>query len=228
HFRFDKWIVINIPSASLRYYEYDSCRISCRVVVGKPSTRTPRFAASCNEVILYPYWNVPRSIAVKELLPLFKRIPSLPDSLEMQLLDASGRTVDLHTVQWASLSKTNFPYSIRQSTGCHNALGVVKFNLTSPYSVYLHDTNVKSAFRSSYRYYSHGCIRIEQPIRLAEALLPGQVDTSFLLACYRDLKPVTIRLPDPVPVFVIYAMAGHDASGNLTLFRDIYHLYGRQ
>lgn len=225
HFRFPQWVVINIPSAMLRYYEYDSCVLQAKVVVGKPSTRTPRFAASCDEVILYPYWNVPRSIAVKELLPLFKSLPTLFDSLDMQLINASGRVVDRHTINWSSLSKTSFPYSIRQGTGCNNALGVVKFNLTSPYAVYLHDTNVKSAFRSSYRYYSHGCIRVEKPVELAETLLPGQVDSNFLRACYRDLRPITIRLTSPVPVFVVYATAGTDAGGRVAFYRDIYRLH---
>ena len=75
HFNFEKYIVVNIASATLRYYEYDSMKLRMKVVVGKPSTKTPRFAAHCNQVILYPYWNVPASIALKELLPRFKRNP---------------------------------------------------------------------------------------------------------------------------------------------------------
>ncbi|HSC36924.1 MAG TPA: L,D-transpeptidase family protein [Chitinophagaceae bacterium] len=224
HFKFDKWVEINIAAATLRYCEYDSIKIRAKVVVGKPSTRTPRFAAYCNQVVLYPYWNVPHSIAVKELLPIFKRLPFLVDSLDMRVLDAAGHTVDPHSLDWASFSQAYFPYSVRQSTGCNNALGVVKFNLNSPYDVYMHDTNLKSAFSSVYRYYSHGCIRVEKPVELATALLPGRIDSAFLRACYKDLRPISIDLEAPVPVFVVYATAVADSTGKVSFYRDIYHL----
>ena len=224
HFKFEKCVVINIASATFRYYESDSLQLASKVVVGKPSTRTPRFAAWCNEVVLYPYWNVPRSIAVKELLPLFKRIPSLIDTLDMQVLNELGVVIDHHALNWASFSPAWFPFRVRQATGCNNALGVVKFNLISPYSVYMHDTNLKSAFLTAYRYYSHGCIRVENPVGLAGRLLPRQVDSSFLKACYKDQLPVTLRLDNPVPVFVVYATAEANLAGIVSYYRDIYHL----
>ena len=224
HFKFEKYIVINIASTTLRYYESDSLILTAKVVAGKPSTRTPRFAAYCNEAILYPYWNVPRSIAIKELLPLFKRIPSLIDTLDMQVLNESGVVVDHHDLNWSSFSPAWFPYRVRQSTGCNNALGVVKFNLTSPYAVYMHDTNLKSTFSSAYRFYSHGCIRVEDPVELAIRLLPDQVDSSFLKACYKNLLPVTLRLDNPVPVFVVYTTVEANPAGKISYFRDIYHL----
>ena len=146
HFKFDKWIVVNIASATLRYYEVDSIKLRMKVVVGKPSTKTPRIAAYCNQVILYPYWNVPASIALNELLPEFKRDPGDVDALNMQVLDLKGNIIDHHKLNWKNYSRNYFPFRIRQSTGCDNSLGVMKFNLTSPFSVYLHDTNNKVAF----------------------------------------------------------------------------------
>ena len=172
HFNFEKYIVVNIASATLRYYEYDSMKLRMKVVVGKPSTKTPRFAAHCNQVILYPYWNVPASITLNELLPKFKRDPQQVDELSMQLIDGKGNIIDHHKLNWRNYSKSYFPFRLRQSTGCDNSLGVIKFNLTSPLGVYLHDTNNKVAFMSGLRYYSHGCIRIEEPIELANYLLP--------------------------------------------------------
>lgn len=222
HFKFEKWIVVNIASATLRYYEYDSIKLRMKVVVGKPSTRTPRFAAHCNEVILYPYWNVPSSIARNELLPQFRRNPGDVDALNMQVLDLKGNIIDHHKLNWKNYSRNYFPFLIRQSTGCDNSLGVIKFNLTSPFSVYLHDTNNKNAFLSGLRYYSHGCIRIQEPIALANYLLPGKIDSTFLESCLKDQQPVTLNLSKQVPVFVIYQTAETDISGKLQYYKDVY------
>jgi murein L,D-transpeptidase YcbB/YkuD len=161
HFGFEKYIVVNIPSASLYYYQSDSLALSMRAILGKTSTRTPRFAAYCNQVVLYPYWYVPTSIAVNELLPKFRRNPSLIDAMNMQVLDKAGKIISPSKINWGSLTRQNFPYQFRQSTGCDNSLGIIKFNLTSPFSIFMHDTNNKALFASDKRFYSHGCIRIE-------------------------------------------------------------------
>jgi murein L,D-transpeptidase YcbB/YkuD len=224
HFPLPKCIVVNIASAYLRYYENDSVKLLMKVVVGKPSTPTPRFAAYCDQVILYPYWNVPRNITLNELLPQFKRNPSSIDAMNMQVIDANGKIINHYKLNWSSFSSKYFPYSLRQSTGCDNALGVIKFNLTSPYGVFLHDTNNKTAFFSGYRYYSHGCIRIEQPMELANYLLQNRIDTTFLQACYREQKPVPLIPDAAVPVFVVYMPAEVYLSGRIMYYKDVYSL----
>lgn len=224
HFKFEKWIVVNIASATLRYYEFDSLKLNMKVVVGKPSTKTPRFAAHCNQVILYPYWNVPSSIALNELLPMFKRNPSNVDNLNMQIIDAKGNIVNHHKLNWKSYSRAYFPFRVRQSTGCDNSLGVIKFNLTSPYSVYLHDTNYKGAFTLSSRYLSHGCIRLEKLMELANYLLPQKINNEFLESCLKDQQPVALDLASLVPVFVIYQNAEVDVAGKISYFKDVYDL----
>ena len=224
HFKLNKYIVVNIASAYLRYYEYDSVILLMKVVVGKPSTPTPRFAANSNQVILYPYWNVPRSITLNELLPKFKSNPSTIDAMNMQVIDANGKVMNYNKLNWSSFNKQYFPYSLRQSTGCDNALGVIKFNITSPYGVYLHDTNNNDAFLSAYRYFSHGCIRIEQPIELGNLLLNNRLDTAFLQACYRDKKPIPLTLDTAIPVFVVYMPAEVYPSGKIVYYKDIYNL----
>ncbi len=221
HFRFNRFILVNIASTQLKYYSVDFPLLEMKIVAGKPSTRTPRFAAYVDQIIFYPYWHVPKSIAVNELLPACKKNPAILKAMNIQVLNANGAVVDAQSVPWASLSKGNFPYQFRQGTGCDNALGVIKFNLTSPYSVYLHDTNLKSAFASSQRYFSHGCIRIEKPVELAELLIPGKVDSSFLHACVKGQKPKIVSLQEPVPIFVLYMTA--DVSGtSITYYPDIY------
>jgi murein L,D-transpeptidase YcbB/YkuD len=222
HFRFQKFIVVNAGSALLKYYEGNDKKLEMKVVVGKPSTRTPRFAAYCNEVILYPYWNVPYSIATKEILPKAKKDISVLDAMDLQMINKSGAIVNPRSINWAGLSAGNFPYRLRQSTGCDNALGVLKFNLTAPYAVYLHDTDVKSVFKSKRRYFSHGCIRVERPMDLANYLLPERVDEKFLEACVKDQKPVVKQLKEPVPVFVIYTTV--EVSDTVGYYPDTYKL----
>ena len=223
HHPFPRYIVVNIAAATLRYYEADTVRLDMRVVVGKPSTRTPRFAAWCDNVVLYPYWNVPRKIAVNEFLPIFQRAPGMVDVMNMQLLDNKGKIVDPFAIQWGRWNKQTFPYAMRQSTGCDNALGVLKFNMDSPYDIYMHDTNLKAAFLLSRRYLSHGCIRLEKPFELG-ALLDPRLDTSLLAAGLKDQRPQTLRIEQPVPVFVIYLTADVAADSTLAFHRDIYHL----
>lgn len=223
HFQFEKCIVINIASATLRYIEKDSVLLEMKIVAGKPNTPTPRFAARCNEVILYPYWNVPQSIAVKEILPAVKVAAGVLELLNMQVIDKNGTVVNPNKVKWSAYNAKNFPYRFRQSTGCDNALGIIKFNLTSPYSVYLHDTNLKSAFSASKRYLSHGCIRLEKPVELANYLLTEQLDSKFLAACLKNQRPVHVPLQQEIPVFVVYATAAVN-SGRAVFYDDIYQL----
>ena len=224
HFNFEKYIVVNIPSASLKYYEYDSLKLQMKLVVGKPSTKTPRFAAYCSQLILYPYWNVPTSIALKELLPKIKRNPKYIDQLNMQLINSGGEVVDHYKLNWSNYGSSYFPFRLRQSTGCDNSLGVIKFDLTSPFSVYLHDTNNKNAFLSSTRFLSHGCIRLEKPIDLANNVLFNKVDSKYLEACLKDQVPVPKNLVRPVPVFVIYQTAEMDVKNEIKFYKDIYGL----
>ncbi len=224
HFHFEKFIVVNIPSAILKYYQADTIALSMKVVTGKPSTKTPRFAAYCNEVVLYPYWNVPSSIALKEILPVIKAYPKTLKALHMQVLNSRGVIIHPEDIDWSKYSRNNFPYSFRQSTGCDNSLGVIKFNLTDPFSVYLHDTNNKLAFEKQERFLSHGCIRVEKPLELANSILPTPVDSSYIRACLKDQQPVLLQLDSPIPVFVIYSTVDLDINKEVEYYNDIYRL----
>ena len=223
HFKLDKFVVVNIPSASLGYYVNDSMQLQMKVVVGKPSTRTPRFATYCDKIILFPYWNVPHSIAVKEFLPIFKKTPAMVTIMNMQVLDNRGNIIPENEIKWSLYSKDYFPYRIRQSTGCDNALGVMKFNLTSPFDVYLHDTNIKSGFKSDHRFYSHGCIRLEKPFQLAEYFLGAPVDSNALLNPLNNQIPKTLSLLRSIPVFVVY-MTAEVKADQILFYQDIYSL----
>lgn len=224
HFNFEKFILVNIPSATLRYYESNVEVLFSRMIVGKPYKRTPRFDATCRQAILYPYWNVPQDITLRELVPKYKKSPALIDKENMQVLDANGKVIDPYSIKWSHYNNRNFPYRLRQSTGCDNSLGIIKFDLTSPFEVYLHDTNEKELFKSNNRYRSHGCMRVEKAIELGNYLLDNKLDTAFLQACIKGEKPITVPLEKPVPVFVVYLTAVLDDNGMVKYYSDVYHL----
>lgn len=224
HFNFKKFIVVNIPSATLKYYVNDTISLFSKMIVGKRSTRTPRFDATCREVVLYPYWNVPQDITARELFPKYKKSPALINEENMQVIDKKGNIINPASVKWSQYSGSTFPYRFRQSTGCDNSLGVIKFNLTTPFEVYLHDTNEKGLYKSNSRFRSHGCMRVEKAIELGNYLLNNKLDTVFLEECLKNEKPVTIPLENPIPVFVVYLTADINDSNKINYFEDVYHL----
>lgn len=221
-----EFILVNIPAARLQIVNQDSAQdLSMRVIVGKTGTPTPSFTAYISKVIAYPYWNVPFSIATKEMLPKIKKSISYLEANELQVTNNKGEILNPTTIDWASLSGKHFPYRIRQSTGCDNSLGVLKFDLNSPFSIYLHDTNARSLFARSNRFLSHGCIRVEKPMELANYILEDGLDsatTAKLNQCLKDEKPTEFKLKKNFPVLILYMMADIDAKGNLKFYRDIY------
>jgi hypothetical protein len=228
HFEIDRFLMVNIPGALLNYYQDGVSTISMRAIVGKSSTPTPRFASYCHRLILYPYWYVPASIAIGEYLSNIKKNPGWLDHRNMQLVDGQGRVVDHHRLNWRSFHAGYFPYTIRQSTGCDNALGVLKFDIETPYGVYLHDTNNKGAFLRPSRFLSHGCIRLEEPLLLGSRLLGGGLDTAYLQSCFYDKKPIFRPLSEPVAVFSLYWPASVEPDGRIQFWPDPYFLMGKR
>ncbi|WP_460975247.1 L,D-transpeptidase family protein [Spirosoma knui] len=220
----EKRVIVNVPAASLRLVDRQGkTLVSSRVIVGKPGTPTPYFTASLTDVVMYPYWNVPRSIMVKELLPKIKKNPlATLDAMKLQVIDRRGRVVDPVGIDW-SVSTGAFPYRLRQSTGCDNALGILKFTINNPYDIYLHDTNHRELFTQSNRWLSHGCIRVEKPVELANALLGyARLSPAYLTSCAKAMTPQTIRLPKAVPVLVIYNLLDIDDEGAVRVYKDVY------
>ncbi|MPR31858.1 L,D-transpeptidase family protein [Salmonirosea aquatica] len=217
-----KYIIVNVPSATLRVVDAQGVTLlDSRVAVGKSSTRTPGFAALVPSIILYPYWNVPHSITVKELLPKIRRNPAAQlEALNLQVIDGKGRAVDPVTIDWTT--KT-FPYRLRQSTGCDNALGLLKFQVTSPYAIFLHDTNNRSVFSREDRFLSHGCIRVEKPVELANILLGYEhFDDNYMETCPIDASPQSLILPRAIPVLVVYNVLDLDEAKVLRVYKDVY------
>jgi len=175
-------------------------------------------------LVLNPYWYVPRSIAVGEMLPILQRDPSY--ALRNGLRISRGRGVAVQrlepeTVDWDRMTASNFDVQIAQVPGRTNPLGVVKFYFQNPYNVYLHDTPNKALFERDKREFSHGCIRVEDSEFLAQHLLDGWEGEELenLIASGRNRQ---IVLDDPLPVFLLYWTAWVGDDGLLYLREDAY------
>ncbi|WP_165929581.1 L,D-transpeptidase family protein [Pseudocnuella soli] len=219
-------IVVNLPSASLQLYQNGEPVFDSKIIAGKPNTPTPTLSSTITEVILYPYWTVPQSIATKELLPKIKRNTSYLEQNNFQVLNRQGKLLDPHSINWQSLSASNFPYTIRQSTGCDNSLGLVKLNFANPFSVYLHDTPAKTLFNTYRRFYSHGCVRVAKAAELAAMVAKEhrfQIDSVLKAGCLHQQEPIVIAASQPMNVYIIYSTVWFDVNGRITFYDDVYN-----
>lgn len=223
----DQFVVVNIPAAELNVFDRKGTRLlPMDVIVGKPDRQTPCMATYVQNVVAYPYWNVPRKIALEEVLPRMQRNIAYVYNQNFQIIDEKEQEVDPEDVDWNSLSATNFPYRIRQASGCENSLGLLKFVLANPLAIYLHDTNSRDLFtQSANRWRSHGCVRVQKPVELANLVLGAKTFTpDFMNKCLIDQRPRQLAIPKRFPVFIAYNIADVDAGGKLTFYKDVYAL----
>jgi L,D-transpeptidase YcbB len=215
-----KHVWVNLPDFRAKINEGGKTIFETRVVIGKnvPDQRSPEFSDEMEHMVINPSWGVPRSIIVKEYLPLLRQNPNAVGHL--QVIDGRGRVVPRGSVDFSG----NFPYGLRQPPSDGNALGKVKFMFPNPYNIYLHDTPSKSLFDKEVRAYSHGCIRVADPFDLAHELLSWQTDnaeTEFEAALDTG-RETTVKLKEHLPVHLVYFTAYPDAKGRMTYRRDIY------
>ena len=196
------FININIPSFTLSAYDQDTLTFTMNVVVGKDVHQTVVFNGDIKYVVFCPYWNVPPSILKKEILPAIKKNP---DYLRKNNMEWNGN-------------------AIRHKPGPSNALGLVKFLFPNSHNIYLHDSPAKSLFHAQTRAFSHGCIRLADPKKLAVYLLKDdpQWPESKVSQAMKTGKEKYVTLKDPVPVFIGYLTAWVDQQGKLNTRKDIY------
>jgi hypothetical protein len=197
-------IVVNIPEAEIRYYQNNFLKLKMRAVVGKKLKPTPTIASYVTDVVSFPKWNVPRSIAVTEILPKVQLKENYLEQNNYEVVDAKGHVVDESILKWNTYDEKNFPYYFRQGAGSRNAMGTIKFELQNPFSIFLHATSMQTSFAKDYRFLSHGCVRVEKPFILADRLLKGEIDIKKLKSGKKNTETKTIRLPYKVPVFIVY------------------------
>jgi murein L,D-transpeptidase YcbB/YkuD len=215
---------VNVPQFEVILHRDGTIIHTTRVVVGKPANKTPIFADEIEHVIVNPYWNVPSSITTKEMWP---EIVSDPGSLTRQnyevfaRVDGRFREVDPLMVDWFTVNPKQI--QIRQRPGAGNALGNIKFMFPNSHDVYLHDTPSKSLFQRDYRAFSHGCVRVMNPMEFANALLTEEPDLS--VAKIKKLiggRETRLDMTRHIPVYITYFTAWVDEDGKLQLRTDVY------
>ena len=200
-------ILVNIPEFELHVMEGKKKAFDMKIVVGKEGHNTMMFTKTLNQIVFSPYWNVPPNIVKDEIL---KEIAKDPDYLEKEQMEVIGE-------------EDGIP-DIRQKPGSKNALGKVKFLFPNSYNIYFHDTPQKSLFSKDKRAFSHGCIRIAEPEKMARYLLRNDSDwdVTRIQQAMNSGKEKYVKLKDPVTVFITYFTAWVDEQGRLNFREDIY------
>jgi L,D-transpeptidase YcbB len=203
------YVVLNIPDFTLRVYRDDALYWQTRVVVGKPSTPTPILTETMKYITVNPTWNVPPSIVYNEYLPALQQDPTVLQRMGLRL--SQNRDGSIH---------------ISQPPGERNALGRIRFNFPNRFLVYQHDTPDKHLFAHDRRAYSHGCMRVQDPVRYAEIILslarPNDGYSQDRIRRMFGTAEHDIQLPTPIPVHLTYQTAFVDDAGKLQIREDLY------
>lgn len=219
-------VLVNIPSAQLKVYEGNKIKLQMRLILGKKSTPTKTLSTYIKQVTINPYWTVPRSIVLNEMLPKIKKDIGYLSRNHLEVLNSNYKPLNPYQINWHDLDLTNFPYTIRQSTGCENSLGILKLEFDSPFAIFLHDTPEKKLFSYKNRFYSHGCMRMEKPVEMGRLLLEDNlkaIDSIDLTKCYLHPKPIYIPLSKKIPLIVWYSQVDFDSNNNLLFYKNVYN-----
>lgn len=217
-------IFINIPSFMLQVVDSGRTILESKVIVGLPKKQTPQLTSIVECISIYPYWHVPRKIAIEEYLPAIRRDTSFLRRNHFEVLNSQGKILNPDSVAWSKFSRRYFPVSLRQREGTENALGVIKFLFNNPYAVFLHDTNAKRLFRAKVRAFSHGCIRMEKAEQLAHYLTTESIDkkSPTIEKYLKQRRQHIVNLANPISIYVRYFTCAV-SQGELITYSDLYN-----
>ena len=225
----EKYILVNIANFDLTAFMGGQEAFSFPVIVGKFQHQTPIFSDRIIYIDLNPYWNVPPSIAKNEELPKLRKDSHYLTKRHIRLFSgwgADAREMDSRSVDWRNVSTARMgQFKLRQDPGPWNALGQIKFVFPNKYDVYLHDTPTQNLFSRTQRDFSHGCIRVSDPLKLADFVLSshaGAWTPEKIRSSLKEKKRAVIRLPEPLPVHITYQTSWVDKNGIIYFNRDVY------
>jgi len=219
----ERRLEVRIAQFELWHIVPDSPAVSHKVIVGTRDDQTPSFVTEIRSVTINPSWDPPPSIAA-ELLRRFRRNPEAVEREGFEALDTEGVSIAPSAVDW---NARPFPYRLRQRPGPTNALGRIRFDVPNPYSIRLHDTPNRSLFEREERALSHGCVRVENPVELAERVLAAPDWTRATIeAAIESGVQQNVALNEPLPVYLIYITATANAAGDIVYANDIYRRDG--
>jgi murein L,D-transpeptidase YcbB/YkuD len=223
----ERYVLVDVAGYRVRIFEDGRETLSLKAIIGKRYRQTPVFMGKIEHLVFGPYWNVPRRIAVRDILPAVQKQPgNFPRQgfVAFRSWAADAPAIDPSRIAWEQLSPDHFPYRIRQDPGPSNPLGQIKFIFPNEFNVYLHDTPARQLFQERTRTFSSGCIRVAQPRELAVWLLraapewtPDAIDAALEQERDRD-----VILPQPVPVYLVYWTAWVEPDGQIRFRDDVY------
>ena len=216
----ERYVLVNVPAYIMQVMEGTQPALSMRVIVGEPDNQTPLFSDQMTHVVFSPYWNIPPGIVSDETLPAVARDPDflLRNNIEVV---GTGGTIDPWSVDWTDAEATR-GLRFRQRPGASNALGLVKFMFPNNFNVYLHDTPGDRLFFREKRAFSHGCIRIEDPIAMAKYVLRDQPEWTEprIRTAMNAREERHVKLETPIPVHIGYWTAWVEADGKTVTYTD--------
>jgi murein L,D-transpeptidase YcbB/YkuD len=211
-------VFINQPAYTARFIDHGVEKLNMRAVVGKPSNQTSFFYDEIEQVDYNPYWGVPQSIIVNEMLPRLRSDPGYLDRAGYEVTDSKGRHISSSSINWWAYG-SKIPYNVRQTPSEANALGELKILFPNKHAIYMHDTPQKELFSRDERAFSHGCVRLQDPRGMAAAVLGKSVDyVAAKLAKGHSIEKTTLK----IPVYVAYFTAWPDKNGKVEYFGDVY------
>ena len=224
-----KYVVVDIAGFTLEGIADDTVILEMPVIVGTRQNETPVFSDQIKYMELNPFWNIPPSIARNEMLNELRKNPRYLSDNHIRLFNdwtSEAKEINPLSIDWKQISpKQMGQFKLRQEPGKKNALGLIKFVFPNNYSVYMHDTPARALFQRSSRAFSHGCIRLEKPVKLADFLMSG-FENDWSMERYHEIidtgKRTIIRLPEPLPVHITYQTARSDQKGTTFFHTDIY------
>jgi murein L,D-transpeptidase YcbB/YkuD len=215
-----RYVLVNVPAYIMQVMEGERPVLSMRVIVGEPEHQTPLFSDVMTHIVFSPYWNIPPGIVSEETLPAVARDPDFLLRNNIEVVGTSG-TIDPWTVDWSDPEAMK-GLRFRQRPGASNALGLVKFMFPNRFNVYLHDTPGDRLFFREKRAFSHGCIRIEDPVAMARYVLRDQPawSESRIVTAMNARQEQHVKLKSPIPVHIGYWTAWVEPDGKTVTFTD--------
>ncbi|MEO8400917.1 MAG: L,D-transpeptidase family protein [Gammaproteobacteria bacterium] len=223
----DRFVMVNIPEYELYVYENNEKVFSMKTIVGKITNQTPELQSSILRIVFNPYWNIPETIARKEIVKKVAENPGYLDENRIRIFESQENNaieMNQEDVNWQRSDARTFPYFLRQEPGEDNSLGVIKFEFQNSQDVYLHDTPAKELFNEDTRALSHGCVRLENPVALVDYLMKTnpEWDEDRMQSILDTGKTTYVRVPQSLPIFITYITAWIDENGAVNFRDDVY------
>ncbi len=218
----ERYIVVNIPAASIEAVENGTVQRRHTAIVGRIERPTPLLHSKVHEINFNPYWHVPKSIIRRDIIKYMNDDPQYLTNFRIKIYGADGEELDPASIDWSTDEAVQ--YAFRQEPGAENSMGHVKINFHNKHAVYLHDTPQKSLFGQNRRFHSSGCVRVEEVDELVAWLLAGNEEWNQLAVdgAFASGERLDVRLKSPVPIITTYITAWANRQGVVSFREDIY------